>query len=435
MRRASPRIGTLAARLALVAGPVAGLTGCEKLLEVQAPSRVLASTLEKPATAKLLVDGARAAFGCVYQAYITGTGLLTDEMEDTQLAAAAWPWDRRDWNGSLGQAYAESPCDAGQIFGVYRPLQVARYASDDAVKKLTGFSDSEVQNRQALLAEANLLAGYSRTLLAEGFCSAAIDGGPELQPSAIFTQAEASFTAAITAATTAGNAAIRGAALLGRARARLGLARLPGQAVNSAKYGEARADAQQITDPAFVYNIPYSSASSYARNNIAQRNRLNLLYGVAEPFRSMGDPRVRVTAGARGADAVSTVYYADKYPAITTPIPLTRYAVGQLIIAEAEWAAGNLNGALAVLNALRGRPGVGLPPYSGPVDANSVRDFLIAERSKELFLEGYRFWDINRFNLPLFPPTGTPYPIKGGTYADLRCMPLPDIERINNPNI
>ncbi len=435
MRRASHGIGTLAARLALVAVPVVGLSGCEKLLEVQAPSRVLASTLEKPATAKLLVDGARAAFGCVYQAYITGTALLTDEMEDTQLAAAAWPWDRRDWNGSLGEAYAESPCDAGQIFGVYRPLQTARYASDDAVKKVASFSDADVPNRQALLAEANLLAGFSRVLLAEGFCSAAIDGGPELQPSAIFTQAEANFGAAITAANTAGNAAIRDAALLGRARARLGLARLPGQAVNTAKYNEARADAQQVTNAAFVYNMPYNGASSYSRNNITQRNRLNLLYGVAQPYRTMGDPRVVVTAGARGADAQSTVFYADKYPTIASPIPLTRYAVGQLIIAEAEWAAGNLNGAITILNTLRGRAGIGLPPYNGPVDANSVRDFLIAERSKELFLEGYHFWDINRFNLPLFPPVGAPYPIKGGTYANLRCMPLPDIERINNPNI
>lgn len=435
MRRASHGIGTLVARLALVAVPAVGLTGCEKLLEVQAPSRVLASTLEKPATAKLLVDGARAAFGCVYQAYITGTGLLTDEMEDTQLAAAAWPWDRRDWNGALGEAYAESPCDAGQIFGVYRPLQTARYASDDAVKKVASFSDADVPNRQGLLAEANLLAGFSRVLLAEGFCSAAIDGGPELQPSAIFAQAEASFGAAITAANTAGNAAIRDAALLGRARARLGLARLPGQAVNTAKYNEAKADAQQVTNAAFVYNMPYNAASSYARNNIAQRNRLNLLYGVAQPYRSMGDPRVLVTVGARGADAQSTVHYADKYPTISSPIPLTRYAVGQLIIAEAEWATGNLTGAIAILNTLRGRAGIGLPPYNGPVDANNVRDFLIAERSKELFLEGYRFWDINRFNLPLFPPVGAPYPIKGGTYADLRCLRLPDIERINNPNI
>jgi hypothetical protein len=88
-----------------------------------------------------------------------------------------------------------------------------------------------------------------------------------------------------------------------------------------------------------------------------------------------------------------------------------------------------------VLDANRGRSGVGLPPYSGPTDAASVQAYLISERSRELFLEGQHFWDINRFNLPLDPAVGTPYPGKGGTYADLRCMPLPDIERINNPNL
>jgi hypothetical protein len=31
--------------------------------------------------------------------------------------------------------------------------------------------------------------------------------------------------------------------------------------------------------------------------------------------------------------------------------------------------------------------------------------------------------------------TSTAYPIKGGTYAGLRCLPLPDIERLNNPNL
>src|SRR5262245_3465942 len=73
------------------------LAGCDALLKQTAPSRVNADGLEVPANAKLLVDGARAAFGCALHAYITGAGLMTDEMEDTQLAAAAWDYDRRAW--------------------------------------------------------------------------------------------------------------------------------------------------------------------------------------------------------------------------------------------------------------------------------------------------------------------------------------------------
>jgi starch-binding outer membrane protein, SusD/RagB family len=435
MRYTSRWIRTVVGR-GVVALALGGLSGCQQLLDVQAPSRVLDETLNTPEAAKLLVDGARAAFGCAFQAYITGTALLTDEMEDNQLAAAAWDWDRRGWTGALGQAYAESGCTPGQIFWVYTPLQTARFGADDAAKRLVAFTDQQVANRVALLAQANLLAGYGRILLGEGFCAAAIDLGPQMLPRDFFTQAEARFTDAITQGQQSSQTAIVTAAQLGRARARLNLARLPGQAVNPTKYSEAKTDAQQVLPATFVYNMPYSSATVFAQNNIVQRNRLSLLYGVAPNYRNLNDPRVSVTnSGLRGADAVNTVWFANKYTALNSPIALAKYAEAQLIIAEAELAAGNTATAIAILDANRGRAGVGLPPYSGPTDAASVQAYLISERSRELFLEGQHFWDINRFNLPLDPAVGTPYPGKGGTYADLRCMPLPDIERINNPNL
>ena len=80
------------------------LTGCDDLLKQTAPSRVNAEGLKVPANAKLLVDGARAALGCALQAYITGGGLMTDELEDAQLAAAAWDYDRRTWTTVVGTA-------------------------------------------------------------------------------------------------------------------------------------------------------------------------------------------------------------------------------------------------------------------------------------------------------------------------------------------
>ncbi len=435
MRHTSSTIRRGVLRLGLLGLPLAGLAACDTLLEVEAPSRVASSVLDNPSNAGLLVGGAKAAFGCAFQAYINGVALLTDEMEDTQLSAGAWPWDRRDWTGSLGEGYAESACDASQIFGVYRPVQTARFAADDALKRLATFTDQEVPTRAGLQGQAALLAGYTRVLLGEGFCSAAIDVGPQLFPVDFFTQAEQAFTDAISFATQAGDAAVGNAARVGRARARLDLARLPGQAVNAGKYADAEADAQ-VVPAGFVYSMPYNINSSYSRNNISARNRSFLLYSVAPNYRNLSDPRVLVTnSGKKGADAVNTVWLIDKYPSQSTPIPLARYEEAQLIAAEAELAAGQTTNAINILNALRGRPGIGLPNYSGPTDAASVQAFLISERAKELFLEGQHFWDINRFSLPLDPAAGTLYPGKGGTYADLRCMPLPDIERIYNPNL
>ena len=74
---------------------------------------------------------------------------------------------------------------------------------------------------------------------------------------------------------------------------------------------------------------------------------------------------------------------------------------------------------------------------------------IIELRRQQLFLEGTRTFDLQRFNVPgtsqfvpLQPAVGAQYPFqgqaKGGSYGDLggsRCMPLPDVERFNNPNI
>ena len=61
-------------------------------------------------------------------------------------------------------------------------------------------------------------------------------------------------------------------------------------------------------------------------------------------------------------------------------------------------------------------------------------DQVIEERRRELWLEGQRFFDIRRLNLELEPAPGEPYR-HGGFYGDTRCLPLPDVERRNNPNI
>lgn len=158
MRNALTLIRRRLLPLGVIALPLAGIAACNDLLNVQAPSRVKSSVLDDPNNATLLVGGAKAGFGCAFQAYINGVALLTDEMEDTQLAAAAWPWDRRDWTGSLGEAYAESACDASQIFGVYRPIQTARFAADDALKRLAKFTDQQVPTRARLQTQTSLLA-------------------------------------------------------------------------------------------------------------------------------------------------------------------------------------------------------------------------------------------------------------------------------------
>lgn len=430
------------ARAAAAALLTLGLAGCDNLLEQTAPSRVLASGLNTPANAKLLVDGARAAFGCAYQAHIMGGGLLTDELEDTQLGAAQWDYDRRTWTGQLGSVYAESGCDATQSFGMYRPVQTARYQSEFALETVKTFTDAEVANRVTLLATAALYSGWSHMLLGEAFCTAAISaptevltasGSAELGQAEIFSLAEARFTEALEFAQQASNTSLLNSARIGRARARLYLAKPVGGPVNAARLAEARADAAAV--PAgFSFTLPYNAATLYSQNLVARRTWDALLYGVAPAYRGLTfggvpDPRVRVTnTNLRGADATSIVWAPEKHRAWTTAIQLTDYHEAQLIIAEIDGGQAAVN----IINALHDAAGL---PHFASNDPAEILNQVIVERSREFFLEGQRLYDVRRFNLPLNPPAGTPYPNKGGTYGDNRCFPLPDIERTTNPKL
>lgn len=432
-------------RGAAATGLTVGLVGCGQLLDQAAPSRVLEETLQGPAAAKLIVDGARASFGCVLQAYVTGGGLMTDELEDTQLAAAGWDWDRRTLL-KVGGNFATAGCDGGQQFGIYTALQTARYTADLASTNLATFTDAEVPGRVALLATAALFSGYSHLLLGEGFCTGTVDGGPELTPAQVFALAETKFTDAIASATTANNTSLLNAARVGRARARLNLAKLPGAAVVTGKLTEARADAA-LVPAGFLYSVPFNSASTYSRNMFFTRNTESRLFGVAPRYWAMTfngtpDTRVRVTAGSIGQDNLTkNVYLAQKYNSQAAPIALAKYQEAQLIVAEADYHLVGPSAAVPIINALH--TAVGLPAFASTV-ATEILSQIVEERSRELFLEGHRFYDTNRFNLPLNPAVGAPFMPpnpdgsirnKGGQYGDLRCLPLPDVERDNNPNL
>src|SRR6266446_2432237 len=53
--------------------------------------------------------------------------------------------------------------------------------------------------------------------------------------------------------------------------------------------------------------------------------------------------------------------------------------------------------------------------------------------SRELFLEGQHLFDLVRFGKTPDPTAGTAY-AGGGVYGSQLCLPLPDVEKQNNPN-
>src|SRR6185503_19570954 len=159
-------------RLATVAAlTLLPLTACKDILEVDLPGRVPDAALNDPALAPVLVQGAIADFECALANYTTATALLTDEMIDATGWISVTMWDQRRIfpdNTNLGS----SGCTT-LGYGVYTPLQTARFQAADAGKRLTAFPDAAVPNKNTLLATVAAFEGFAITLLGEGFCEIA----------------------------------------------------------------------------------------------------------------------------------------------------------------------------------------------------------------------------------------------------------------------
>lgn len=417
-RRAMSRRGP-GLLLALVAA--AGVSACnllDKALNVESPSRLQASELEKPQNAALLVSSAEADLGCALGAYIVAGGLMSGEFVETTQTASRWSYDRRVIVPSESH-YSTFGCEA---IGVYTPISTARWTADNALRHLEGWSNAQVPDRERLMARSALYAGYGFIMLGEGFCSAAVDLGPEETPAQLFADADARFTKAIAAATAAGDTQLRYAALVGRARAR----------IDRGDKAGAAADAQ-LVPMSFVYKIAASDVGRLQNRVFAQNNR-GLAVSVAPAYRNVQyngapDPRVPVTdEGRNAADASTPLFTQQRYTSLSDSTPLATGVEAQLILAEAQGGQQ----AVGIINALHTYAGIAADFSS--TDPAVIQSQIIEERRRFLFVQGQHLFDQNRFDLPLVPPAGAAYP-KGGSYGSQRCLPLPDVERLNNPNV
>jgi hypothetical protein len=398
-------------------------TACNQLdraLAVESPSRLPAKDLEQPGTAPLLVQSAGVDFACALGAYDVAAGLMSGEFVETTQTASRWIYDRRVIVPSDAQ-YATNSCEG---LGVYSPVSTARWTADNALRHLEGWTDGQVPNRAKLTAQAALYAGYSLILLGEGFCSATIDLGPEMTPAQLFAEAETRFTKAIAAATTAGDNNLRYAALVGRARARIDHGDKTGAAADAA-----------LVPVDFVYTLTTGTSGRLQNRVFSENNRgaavsVSLAYQNVQ-YNGAADPRVAVRYEGRNAqDASTPLYSQQKYTALDAPIIVASGIEAQLILAEAQGGAT----AVTIINALHTRPTVGLPGDFASTDPAVILAQIVEERRRELFVQGNRLFDVNRFSLALVPAPGLAYP-KGGFYGSQRCLPLPDVERLNNPNI
>ena len=414
-------------------------------LEQKDPSQILAKDVYVPQQATLLVNGAVGDFECAFFRYVTAAGLLGDELVNVIANTGNYNYDRR--SHPLTGAYAGG-CGGNQQPGVYTSLSVARASADTILARLEEWTDAQMPagvNRTQLIGKAAAYAGYGLVLLGEGFCTAAINVGPELTPTQVFTEARARFDKAIDAATTGGDATTQALARLGRARTLLNLAYATPNTSASPDLGllaQAGADAA-LVPAGFVVNAVASLTGTPRQQNTifahtgagagtSNYSSVDATFtGLA--FGGVPDRRVAlVDTGQVGANGVR-IRQQTKYASLGAAAPIARTTEAQLIIAEADIVAGDRDGAVTIINALHTAAGIPAYDSTGQTSAQILAQ-VREERRRELFLESQRLGDIRRLDLPLIPAIGTPFP-GGGVYGDQRCFPLPAVERNNNPNI
>lgn len=291
----------------------------------------------------------------------------------------------------------------------------------------------------AVLAQAQLWAGYANRLMGEHYCEAVIDGGAPQPRGEYFNRAEDFFTAALQG----GTGDVRTAALAGRASVR----------VHLGDWAGAVADAQQVPSD-FSWMMPYYSIGVDAqRNRIAWAaaatpykahtvwNTLNEDYGLSDANPD-GDPRVGfsytdgdVGDAATGCCGRVPFKRQQKYADDGAGIRLSSGAEMRLVEAEARLVDGNVQGALELINAVRAMAGM------DAVDAGSAEEGwtrLMRERGIELWLEGRRLGDRYRWAAQSRPgtlhPLETPGEASNLTNQDL-CFPIAPTEQETNPNV
>ncbi len=418
-------------------------SGCD-ILDVHVPGKVLEEALDKASLADVLTTGVVAEVECSWNQYVAGSAHHSDEYVPTSGNLTMRNWGQRKIYAS-DAGYSQGTCgDWG--YPMFTPLHTARFQAEDVASRLAAFPTEDVPNLASLQATAATWGAFPLVAMSEGFCSMAIDGGPELTPAQVRDEAEQRFSNAISLAQAAGDATLTMQGQLGRARVRIA----------KGDYAGAMADAGQIPD-GFLVNVTRDAAEPRRYNYYFERlnaptgfrahgsvadNYHNLMIGAdGMPTDGDGVKDVRVnvrTDGTEAADFATILYYHDKYNSRSDPLPLVHWHEARMYEAEALAMQGNVDGALAKINGLR--TDAGLPAVAASVGAGQIMDLVKEERRRQLFVSGgHRLHDMLRFNIPFLGDPGSIHPDgldqTGAEYGNLTCFQLPEVERKGNENI
>ncbi|MGQ0537386.1 MAG: RagB/SusD family nutrient uptake outer membrane protein [Gemmatimonadaceae bacterium] len=421
MVRALRRVGGGVA-MAAVAG-----AGCSGIFDVEDPQAFGDDDLNDPAILGAVASGVEGSLHQAFDDLIVISSLLGDEIEET----STWI----DWRDiSLGRIRADWPTP-GSFSGPQDGLLRARFAAQDAAARIEKVLGSSAATNP-LVAQVKWVDAAADLLIGMTYCEGPeAPNGKEITDAALIKQSITKFGAALTAATAANNAAWINATRALRARAYL----LDGQ------YDQALADAQAVPDnfeKLAIFADAAGNQQSLTGNQLhANRNRsggLRQMYfsrvrlgadgvgALTDHFdATKTDPRMAVSrrGNALGVNNQTPHYSIEKYNSRGNDIVMTSGREMRLIRAEVYMRRGDFASMTAQLNL--NRAAAGLPALTLPANADAARALLLNERFAQLFVEGHRLADLNRFDL-VASLLGT---------GRAKKLPMSRNEIINNANI
>jgi hypothetical protein len=417
-RRVRRGVGTLA----VVAALSPSLTACNiNFFDVKNPNVIDAATVDPVSDGEIFSRSAFTSFARAFaQGYIVYTAWFTNE---------AWVGDTFPTRNEYGRRLIDDR-NTSTTADVWNPLLQGIAQAEQVLEILGGEAGQELN-----LARAAMSSGFGLVLEAEAFCEGTMRGpggepGPLMTPNDLLQTAVDRFDQAISLAGAAQGAEatnILNASRVGKGRALLQM---------GDKAGAAAAVASVASD--FEFDVPYvDDAGNRTRlgNGVyfysAGGSRESLV--VSPTYRDMNDPRVPFwDAGHNAQDGVLRFWSQSKYPGWASPIRLASGLEARYIEVE---AGGNPATMLAFINERRA---AGNQDPIDTTDPAALLAELMAQRSRDFWLEGHRMgdWRRNPNSVPnILQPGDNYYKPEVGTVSNQTCMPLPFDERNANPNI
>ncbi len=418
----------LAARALVALAVVGTVAACDSFFDVRTPGVIQAGDVDA------VQDGPTFA-NSAFQTLATAVPRIT--VYGSWFTGETWVGDTFPTRNEFGRRDV-TETNSSMLGDVWNPLVRAIAAGEQVVEILDGNPGTDLS-----IARGALTSGFGLTFMAEAFCEGTMRGaggvpGSLMSQTQLLETAVSRFDRAIQSGSAAGGtqgSQLADAARVGKGRALLQLGR-----------GAEAAQAVSGVASGFVFEIPYvddagnrGRLGNFVFSFSFRGSRANLVVApfireigqdvTGDPSSPSGDPRIQwVDTGAFGQDAELPFFDQRKFNSWASSIRLASGLEARYIAAEGSGSSSQI---LELVNERRAVGGE--DPYTG---SNPLAE-LLRQRTIDFWLEGRRMADLQRHGnlLPGLTQPGGYYKSGVGDVGSQTCWPIPQAERVGNPNI